>query len=128
MFSPGDIVKIQPNWLDKGEDPNTEYIVREDWGNGKVEVYLPKPNDILAFKGIWTWADTTMYKVGHVNIMKDGIEYYNIDDVLANDIGTVIVTDYDANKRLYTLTWAGKNQSSFTTTRFDLNSQGFRRV
>ena len=98
-FEPGDVVKIDSNYLDVGENPDTEYIVRDDYGNGKVEVYLPKENDIKAFKGIWTWPDYTMYKVRHVNIMPDGIEYYNIGDILANDKTTIIIADYDAHNR-----------------------------
>jgi len=128
-FEPGDVVKISSGYLDVGENPDTEYIVRDDYGNGKVEVYLPKENDIKAFRGIWTWPDYTMYKVRHVNIMPDGIEYYDVGDVLANDKTTVIVAEYDAHNRMYVIEFTGADAGQRRErTRFELAEDGFRRV
>jgi hypothetical protein len=128
-FETGDVVKIDKNYLDVGENPDTEYIVREDFGNGKVEVYLPKPNDIYSFKGIWTWPDYTMYKVRHLNIMPDGVEYYDVGDVLANDKTTVVISDYDIASRLYTVEFTGADAGQRRErTRFELADDGFRRV
>ena len=128
-FEPGDIVKVAQGYLDAGENPDTEYIVRDDYGNGKVEVYLPKAGDIKAFRGIWNWPDYTIYKVGHVNIMLDGVEYYNIGDILANDKTTIIIVDYDAANRMYMVEFTGADAGQRRErTRFELNDSGFRRV
>lgn len=127
-FEMGDIVKIDQNWLDPGENPDTKYIVRDEW-DGKVEVYLPKENDIKAFKGIWTWANYMMYKVGHVNIAPDGVEYYEVGDVLANDKTTVIVVKYKPETRMYTIEGTG-NSAGLTheKSRPDLIHDGYMKV
>lgn len=128
-FEPGDVVKIDHKYLDVGENPDTEYIVRDDYGNGKVEVYLPKENDIKAFKGIWIWPDFTMYKVRHVNIMPDGIEYYDVGDVLANDKTTIVIAEYDTHNRMYVVEFTGSAAGQRRErTRFELAQDGFRRV
>ena len=68
MFEPGDIVKIKKDYLDKGEDPTTEYAVIEDYGDGKVKVACHW-NGFMGYL-LYTWPDYTMEKVGHVDLDK----------------------------------------------------------
>jgi len=102
MFRPGDVVRVQPDWLDKGEDPNTDYIVFEDYGDGKVKVFTK--SDRSAFGGyVNVWPDYTIYKVGHVNISPDGHEEYLVGNVLSNGKRTVVVDAVSADKNEYDL-------------------------
>lgn len=129
VFEIGDVVKIEPQYLDDGEDPNVEYIVREDHGDGHIDVFLPKQGDTLAAKGIWTWPSYTMRKVGHKNLMPDGVEVYDAGDVLANDKTTVWITAYDDIHRLYHVMKTGKDSGEIATkTRLELALEGFERV
>lgn len=68
-FEVGDVVRIKKEWLEKYEDPLTDYIVL-DWNpdNGHIRIctksekmYFPIVNDI---------SDTMVYKVGHVDLEK----------------------------------------------------------
>ena len=70
MFQPGDVVRIYKEYLEDYEDPNQDYIVFEDYGNGRVKVFCP--DEKSAFGGyIYVWADYMFYKVGHVDISKE---------------------------------------------------------
>ena len=40
MFKVGDVVRIKKEWLEEHEDPNTDYVVMEDYGDGKVKVWV----------------------------------------------------------------------------------------
>lgn len=68
-FEVGDVVRIKKEWLEKYEDPLTDYIVL-DWNseNGHIRIctksekmYFPIVNDI---------SDTMVDKVGHVDLEK----------------------------------------------------------
>ena len=40
MFKLGDIVRIKKEYVEPHEDPNTEYLVVEDNGDGKTKVWI----------------------------------------------------------------------------------------
>jgi hypothetical protein len=55
----GTIVKIMPNWLDKGENPDSTYFAMEDRGDRLLVWY---PSKLSAFGGRCNeWAKKTMY-------------------------------------------------------------------
>ena len=67
MFEVGDVVRIKKEWLESHEDPETNYIVVEDYGDGKVKVWVESKTS--AFGGYYyVWADYMFYKVGQTNI------------------------------------------------------------
>ena len=67
MFEAGDIVRIKKEWLEEHEDPNQDYVVMEDYGDGKVKVWVESKTS--AFGGYYyVWADYMFYKVGHIDL------------------------------------------------------------
>jgi len=67
MFYPGDVVRVKPEWLDKGENPETDYIIFEDYGDGKIKVFTKRENSFLG-GSIHVWPDYTVYKIGWVDL------------------------------------------------------------
>lgn len=70
-FTPGDVVRIAPKWLDKGEDPNTDYIVIEDFtdevfADGRVDICTK--SDTMVFPLVQTVSYEMIYKIGHVDL------------------------------------------------------------
>jgi len=75
-FKPGDVVRIEPKWLDVGEDPNTDYIVLEDltdevFADGRVKIMTKAEN--MVFPSVSEVSYDMVYKIGHVNIGADGL-------------------------------------------------------
>lgn len=69
MFQPGGVVRIEKEQLEPHENPEQDYIVYEDYGDGKVKVFCP--NEKSAFGGyIYVWADYMFYKIGHIELKK----------------------------------------------------------
>ena len=65
-FQPGDIVKIEPEWLDPHEDPNTLYYVIEDLTDevipeGQVKVACKAGTSFGWYTYVYSW--DMVYKV-----------------------------------------------------------------
>jgi len=56
------IVKVKPEWLNPGEDPNTLYFVIEDQED-RVLVGLLKPDPKRAIQSTWTWSKDWCYLI-----------------------------------------------------------------
>ena len=70
MFEVGDVVRIKKEWLEPDEDPNTDYIVMEDYGDGKTKVWVY--SETSAFGGYYyVWSSDVFYKVGHIDLEKN---------------------------------------------------------
>lgn len=65
MFEKGDIVHISHNWLDEGEDPNRDYFVIEDYGNGTVKVGCAHDGIVSYLAFVYDYE--MVYKVGHID-------------------------------------------------------------
>ena len=83
-FRPGDVVRIAPKWLDRGEDPNTDYIVLEDltdevFPDGRVKI-MTKP-DWSVFPHVSEVSYEMVYKIGHVDIGADKDPFDSFDDL-----------------------------------------------
>jgi len=130
MFRPGDIVKVQPNWLDKGENPDTLYVVLEDYGDGKVKVFTK--SDRSAFGGyVNVWPDYTVYKVGHECISPDGREQYEPGEKLYNGKYTLMVVDVDDDYTKYRLVGikpASIKDNDYIKTIAELHGEGYQLV
>ena len=69
MFKLGDIVRIKKEYVEPHEDPNTEYLVVEDNGDGKTKVWIH--SGISSFGGYhYVWPSEVFYKVGHIDHKK----------------------------------------------------------
>lgn len=73
-FEPGDVVRIAPEYLGRGEDPNTDYIVLEDltdevFTEGRVKIVTKSENSVFPFVSIVSY--DMVYKIGHVDIGAD---------------------------------------------------------
>ena len=67
MFIPGDVVRIKKEYLEPYEDPETDYVVMENYGDGKIKVFVEDKNS--AFGGyVYVWADYMFYKVGEIQL------------------------------------------------------------
>lgn len=61
MFKYGDIVKIKKEFLAPHEDPDQEYLVLEDYGDGKTKVFCR--SDTSVFGGyVYVWKSKMFYK------------------------------------------------------------------
>lgn len=61
MFKNGDIVKIKKEFLAPHEDPDQEYLVLEDYGDGKTKVFCR--SDVSTFGGyVFVWDSKMFYK------------------------------------------------------------------
>jgi hypothetical protein len=70
MFKVGDVVRIKKEWLEEHEDPNTNYIVMEDNGDGRTKVWVE--SKVSSFKGYYhVWSSDVFYKVGHIEIKQN---------------------------------------------------------
>lgn len=72
-FKPGDVVRIEPKWLDPGEDPNQDYIVIEDltdevFPKGRVKICTKV--DTMHFPIVNEVGYDMVYKIGHVDLEK----------------------------------------------------------
>lgn len=99
MFEKGDIVKIQPEWLNKGETPIKEYFVMEDWGDGRVKICLYNRHG--GFASIEEVAYEMVRKVGHVDWDR---RRYDEGDLLGDGSGfEVVVNDVNPYTNMYEL-------------------------
>lgn len=65
-FKPGDVVHIEEEWLAEYEDPNTDYIVLEDYGNGRVKILTKSEGRALPDVSV---VDSNMiFKIGHIDL------------------------------------------------------------
>ena len=70
MFKVGDVVRIKKEWLEEHEDPNTNYIVMEDNGDGRTKVWVE--SKVSSFKGYYyVWSSDVFYKVGYIDIKQN---------------------------------------------------------
>ena len=70
QYEPGDILKIQPDYLEAGENPDEEYVAFNDYGDGKTEVF--SWSDSRKSAGLHTWATYMFYWTGkHYDLSKD---------------------------------------------------------
>lgn len=72
-FEVGDVVRISPKWLDKGENPNQDYIVLEDltdevFEDGRVKICTQVKNMYLPLVSEVSYE--MIYKIGHVDLTK----------------------------------------------------------
>lgn len=67
MFEVGDVVRIKKEWLEEHENPETNYVVMEDYGDGKTKVWVESKTS--SFGGYYyVWSSDVFYKVGHIDI------------------------------------------------------------
>lgn len=72
-FKVGDVVRITPKWLDKGENPNQDYIVIEDltdevFPSGRVKICTKLES--MVFPIVQEVSYDMVYKIGYVDITK----------------------------------------------------------
>lgn len=78
VFERGDVVRIRPVWLDRGEDPNRDYYVLEDltdevFDDGRVKIMSkPQPGRRLGY--ISEVSYDMIYKVGHIDLKTIGLD------------------------------------------------------
>lgn len=99
LWQPGDVVRIKKEWLEKYEDPNKDYIVFEDYGNGRVKVF--SESKLSVFGGYTNvWGKEMMYKIGHIDLdqqkknesLKESKDNLTIEDMF-NSVGVENVFD-----------------------------------
>lgn len=76
-FERGDIVRIRPVWLDRGEDPELNYYVLEDltdevFEDGRVKIMAqPDPGRVMGHVSEVSY--DMVYKIGHVDLKTMGL-------------------------------------------------------
>lgn len=67
MFKVGDVVRIKKEWLTPDEDPDTDYVVKEDYGDGTTKVWVESKTS--SFGGYhYVWLSDVFYKIGHIDL------------------------------------------------------------
>lgn len=61
-FIKGEIVKVNEDWLDPGEDPDTEYVVNYCYDN---KVGVKTLRGATGVRGVFEWATKMVYSVGY---------------------------------------------------------------
>jgi hypothetical protein len=73
MFVVGDVVRITEKWLNKGEDPNRDYVVIEVLGLSRgvhdKNVKIMTKSEGRAFPDVEMVTEEMIYKVGHINLV-----------------------------------------------------------
>lgn len=122
LWQPGDIVRIKKEWLEKYEDPNKDYIVFEDYGNGRVKVFSESKHSIF---GGYTnvWGKEMMYKIGHIDLdQQKKNESLKEDTTIKDGAKFVVTTDgndiKEFNKRADAIKFAKKENAQQVETRY----------
>ena len=74
MFVVGDVVRITEKWLNKGEDPNRDYVVIEVLGLSRgihdKNVKIMTKSESRAFPDVEMVTEEMIYKVGLEHILE----------------------------------------------------------